>query len=50
MDTEREVYKQTEAIVSESSLPQEYEIEYITKYEFTLHNDKPTMLHIARNA
>ena len=33
MDPEREAYKQIEAIVSESLLPQEYEMEYVTKYE-----------------
>ena len=25
--------------------PQEYEMEYVTKCEFALHNDKPIMLH-----
>ena len=47
MDLKREGYKQIEAIVSESLLPQENEMEYITKYESTLHNDKTAMLHIA---
>ena len=50
MDLEREVYKWMKEIVCEPLLPQEYEMEYITKYESMLHNNKPTMLHIARNA
>ena len=52
MDLECEAYKQIEVIVSESLLPQEYEIAYITKhrYESTLYNDKPAMLYIAINA
>ena len=44
MDLERDAYKQIEAIVSESLLPQEYEMKYITKCGSVLHNDKPTML------
>ena len=45
MDPERDVYKQIEAIVNESLLPQEYKIKCITKCESALLNDKPTMLH-----
>ena len=37
---EYDVYKQTEVIVCEPLLPQEYEMKYITKCESMLHNDK----------
>ena len=48
MDPKREVHKQTEAIGSESLLPQEYKLEYIKKVhnsESVLHSDKHTLLH-----
>ena len=41
MDLECDVYKQVEAIVNESLLPQECEMKYATKCESTLHNDNP---------
>ena len=44
--SECEAYKQIEAIVSESSLPHEYEMEYVTKYESALPNDKPAQCYI----
>ena len=48
MDPEHDAYKQIEVIVSESLLPQEYEMEYCKKVHNSvsmLHSDKPTMLY-----
>ena len=55
MDLECDVYKQTEAIVNESLLPQECEMKYVTKFESMLCNDKPTIsysdkCHIANSS
>ena len=44
MDPEHDAYKQTEAIVSESLLPQEYDMKYVAMCESVVHNNKPAML------
>ena len=44
MDPEHDAYKQIEATVSESLLPQEYEMKYVAMCESEVHNNKPAML------